>query len=77
MLVRMEFDARWIKTIMKCISTVLYSVVVNGKISERFRPDKGLPQGTIIPYEVRYERWLVKKGKGEQEWPSNFAFVIF
>ncbi|MBA0553592.1 hypothetical protein Golob_012762 [Gossypium lobatum] len=32
MLVRMEFDARWIKTIMKCISTVSYSVVVNGKI---------------------------------------------
>ncbi|KAH1131800.1 hypothetical protein J1N35_003178 [Gossypium stocksii] len=42
---RMGFDQKWIDAIMKCISTVSYSVVVNGNIGEIFYPTRGLRQG--------------------------------
>lgn len=42
---RMGFDERWIGTIMRCISFVLYSVLSNGKVGERFHPSRGLRQG--------------------------------
>lgn len=43
-MLRLGFDVRWIETIMRCISTVSFSVVVNGNIGERFKPSKGLRQ---------------------------------
>lgn len=42
---KMGFAARWIELIMKCISTVSYSVLLNGKLGEEFRPSRGLRQG--------------------------------
>lgn len=30
---------------MKCIFTILYSVIMNWRITERFRPSRGLCQG--------------------------------
>lgn len=35
---RMAFTAKWIDLIMRCISLVSYSVLINGKVEERFHP---------------------------------------
>jgi ribonuclease HI len=48
---RMGFDRRWIFLIMQCISTVRYSVIVNGEPVGLIRPSRGLRQGDpLSPY---------------------------
>ncbi|KAK5775147.1 hypothetical protein PVK06_043016 [Gossypium arboreum] len=42
---RMGFVINWIETIMKCLTSVSYSIVVNGYIGEKFQPTRGLCQG--------------------------------
>lgn len=42
---KMGFDPRWVDWIMKCVSTVSYSVVFNGKLGEVFHPSRSLRQG--------------------------------
>lgn len=42
---RIRFAKKWIDAIMKCMSIVSYSVVVNGNIGEAFYPTRGLRQG--------------------------------
>ncbi|KAH1031587.1 hypothetical protein J1N35_043761 [Gossypium stocksii] len=44
-MLRMGFTQKWIDTIMKCMSTVSYQVVVNETIGKYFGPTKGLQQG--------------------------------
>ncbi|KAG8475435.1 hypothetical protein CXB51_032213 [Gossypium anomalum] len=44
-MIRMGFATRWIEIIMKCITTVSYSVVMNGQLGVKFQPHKGLRQG--------------------------------
>ncbi|KAA3489556.1 reverse transcriptase [Gossypium australe] len=44
-MVRMGFAINWIETLMKCLTTVSYSVVVNGYAGENFRPIRELRQG--------------------------------
>ncbi|KAA3474429.1 reverse transcriptase [Gossypium australe] len=39
------FDRSWVDIIVKCIIFVSYSVIVNGKAGEIFRPTRGLWQG--------------------------------
>lgn len=43
-MVQIGFGTKWIETIMKCVSSVSYSVVVNRFTSEKFCPSKGLRQ---------------------------------
>ncbi|KAA3460458.1 reverse transcriptase [Gossypium australe] len=45
MMVRMGFDPGWIESLIKCVSTVSYSVVFNVHVGENFRPTRGLRQG--------------------------------
>ncbi|KAA3465119.1 reverse transcriptase [Gossypium australe] len=42
---KMGFDPNWIRSIMNCISTVSYSVILNGQIGDTFHPSRGLRQG--------------------------------
>ncbi|KAA3478991.1 reverse transcriptase [Gossypium australe] len=42
---RMGFESCWINLIMQCISTVSYSVILNGQIGNSFYPSRGLRQG--------------------------------
>lgn len=41
----MNFPQDFSELIMKCISSVTYSVLINGKQSEVFTPQRGLRQG--------------------------------
>lgn len=47
----MGFPSRWNSLIMKCVSTVSFSVLVNGIPHREFCPQRGLRQGDLLsPY---------------------------
>lgn len=43
-MLKMRFDTNWVAALMKCISTVSYSVVINGHNGDKFFPTRGLRQ---------------------------------
>lgn len=45
MMRRLGFNEKWIKLIFHCISTVQYSICINGKVVGNIRPSRGLRQG--------------------------------
>lgn len=45
----MGFAPKWVERIMNCISSISYSVAINGSIEERFRPSRGLRFKTRDP----------------------------
>ncbi|XP_040987781.1 uncharacterized protein LOC121235500 [Juglans microcarpa x Juglans regia] len=48
---RMEFGGQWINLIMKCVSTVKYSILIHGSFQQTLYPSRGIRQGDpIFPY---------------------------
>ena len=51
MMLKMVFNQVWVGEIMECVSTVSFSVLVNGVKMDEFRPTRGIRQGDpISPY---------------------------
>jgi hypothetical protein len=51
MMTKLGFDRRWIKLIMKCVSSVTYRIKINGVLSDTFSPERGLRYGDpLSPY---------------------------
>ena len=44
-MVKMGFDEKWINLIMLCVTTVSYSVLVNGEPKGMIHPTRGIRQG--------------------------------
>ncbi|KAK5824413.1 hypothetical protein PVK06_019185 [Gossypium arboreum] len=44
-MIQIGFAVEWVTLIMKCISTVSYTVNINGKRGDIFKPTRGLHQG--------------------------------
>jgi hypothetical protein len=42
---RMGFDDKWVDLVMKCVTSVSFSVIVNGTPVGLFKPSRGIRQG--------------------------------
>ena len=50
-LVSMNFPSTWVNWILECVSSVQYTLLVNGNITQSFKPAKGLRQvDPLSPY---------------------------
>ena len=48
---KMGFGEKWVKLIIECISTVSYSILVNGEPNDDIKPSRGIRQGDpLSPY---------------------------
>ena len=48
---KMGFGEKWVKLVMECISTISYSVLVNGEPNGDIKPSRGIRQGDpLSPY---------------------------
>ena len=48
---RLGFAPRWRGLMMQCITSVTYSIKINGKLSGKITPSRGLRQGDLLsPY---------------------------
>ena len=48
---KMGFGASWVKLVMACISTMSYSILVNGEPKGEIKPSRGIRQGDpLSPY---------------------------
>ena len=53
-LITMKFEPKWIKWIIECVTTVHYTLLVNGSITQSFKPSKGLSIPLSLPHVCQH-----------------------
>ena len=76
MMIRLGFHEKWISTIMVCITSVFYSVMINGNHKDWCIPQEELDKGTFSPLSFLklcwgscwvYIMWFCKKKQQQEE----------
>ena len=45
---RIGFDDRWVALVMECITTISYSILINGEPSQVIQPSRSIHQGDLL-----------------------------
>ena len=53
-LLAMNFSRYWVNLIIGCVSTIQFSILVNGCPTKSFKPSRGLRQGISFPLTSSY-----------------------
>ena len=67
---KMGFNDKWVNLMMQCITTVTYSIIINGKPRGHITPSRGLRQGDpISPFLFLFCRGSISTSKpGHVNW---------
>jgi hypothetical protein len=57
MMLKIGFPERMVQLIMKCVSTVRFSVKLNGKLLNPFIPSRGIRQGDPVSHHTYFCWW--------------------
>jgi len=50
-MLKLGFEPRWVSLVMKCVTSIRYSIIINGNLVGDFTPSKGICQGDpLSPY---------------------------
>ncbi|KAG5565563.1 hypothetical protein RHGRI_001466 [Rhododendron griersonianum] len=78
LLKKMGFHPKWIQWVIQCISTVNFSVVVNGEARVQINPGRGLWQGDpLSPYLFVLVKDLLSKMISTTQGGNNLAGIQF
>lgn len=57
-MIRMGFNRDWVHLIMQVVTTVSYSITVNGESKFSFKPERGLRQGILSHHTCSSLSWM-------------------